>query len=170
MAKKNFNKGLEDIFKKDEKENNPETEVLEQEKRPVKEKKHSETLSRKKLRKKSSRKNFTFDLNNLLSEALQSTDEDDKAKSVDETRSKPKKRINKVPLTGINALIRKTIDSDYDSDAQREFKRVTFICDRDKVARLKQIAKSEKTYLKDILIDLIEEYIADFEKSKASQN
>lgn len=170
MAKKNFNKGLEDIFKKDEKEINPDTEVLEQEKHPVKDKKHQESLSRKKLRKKSSRKNFTFDLNNLLSEALQSTDEDDKAKSVEETRSTPKKRMNKVPLSGINALIRKTIDSDYDSDAQREFKRVTFICDRDKVARLKQIAKSEKTYLKDILIDLIEDYIADFEKSKASQN
>jgi hypothetical protein len=170
LAKKNFNKGLEDIFKKDEQEHNLEIEVLEKEDLPVEKTKEEEARGQKKLRKKSSRKNFTFDLNNLLSEALQSTDEDDKPKSNEEVRSTPKKRINKVPLTGINALIRKTIDSDYDSEAQREFKRVTFICDRDKVAKLKQIAKSEKTYLKDILIGLIEEYIDDFEKSKASQN
>ncbi len=170
MAKKNFNKGLEDIFTKDEKERASEVEVIEQKERSLEKEKEQKDHSRKKLKKKSSRKNFTFDLNNLLSDALQSTDEDHKSKHTDESRSTPKKRINKVPLTGINALIRKTIDSDYDSETQREFKRVTFICDRDKVARLKKIAKTEKTYLKDILIGLIEEYIQDFEKSKASQN
>lgn len=171
MAKKNFNKGLEDIFKKNEEEIAAETEVLEQEKLPKQSKSAKEDGARKKLKRKSSRKNFTFDLNNLLSEALQSTDEDDKAKPAEDSKPTPKKKINKVPLTGINALIRKTIDSDYDSEVQREFKRVTFICDRDKVAKLKKIAKSEKTYLKDILIGLIEEYIQDFEKTnKASDN
>lgn len=161
MAKKSFNKGLEDIFEKS-KDQSESTQTLE-----VVEEPGSKSVKETRKKRKTSRKNFTYDLSNLLSDALTDKPADEELSSSDASeRETPKKRIKKVPLSGINALIRRTVDFDQEGDVQREFKRVTFICDRDQVAKLKKIAKSEKTYLKDIIINLIDEYISEHEQKE----
>ena len=87
----------------------------------------------------------------------------EKEDSYNNKRLLPKKRIKKVPLTGINALIRRTLDYDGNANYGTSAKRVTFMCDKEKIVRLKKIAKIEKTYLKDILNELIDKYINGFE-------
>lgn len=167
MAKKNFNAGLEDIFKNPT--DSSEGDTLVQSKKSVSSERSTSsggaTAEAAQSKKKSYRKNFTYDLSNLLNDAFTESKEvgDNIAKETRESEKSPKKRIKKVPLTGINALIRRTLDSDYDGGENRNYKRVTFICDRDKIAKLKKIAKAEKVYLKDILSDLIDKYIKNFD-------
>ncbi len=173
MAKKNFNEGLEDIFKNPS--NKSAGDVLVRSKKVTNGSDESSSVSgaaaeTSQGKKKSYKKNFTYDLSNLLDDAFQESKEANESfvKESQETNKGPKKRIKKVPLTGINALIRRTLDTDYEQIDNRNFKRITFICDRDKITKLKKIAKTEKMYLKDILSDLIDQYIKDFNADKTN--
>lgn len=162
MAKKNFNKGLEDIFINPDGETN--TSVLDEAQEDQAHSSEPEsTHSKTKKKKKSYRKNFTYDLNSLLDDAMAETRDMELSEDRESKKThSPKRHIKKVPLTGINALIRRTVDIDYEEERRRETKRVTFICEREKINQLKKIAKNEKTYLKDILIGLIDQYLKNY--------
>ena len=43
-------------------------------------------------------------------------------------------------------------------------KRVTFVFDKEKLAKLKEIAKMEKAYLKDIIGDVVSSFIEKYEE------
>jgi len=168
VSKKKFTDGLESLFgmahEDDLQESSPllvdtREEVIVD--KPVRKKKSS---------KKKSGKSFTSDLDSLFTAAI-SDALDKKTKKpeavAEESASKPSalKRARRKPLTGIDALIRQTIAGsriDYDEGTAK--KRVTFIYDKNKLARLKAIAKVEKAYLKDIIGKVVSEFIDDYEK------
>ena len=45
-------------------------------------------------------------------------------------------------------------------------KRVTFVFDKEKLAKLKEIARTEKAYLKDIIGDVVSRFIEKYEKEQ----
>lgn len=161
MAKKNFIDGLDSLFGD---EQNDEIVVVAEDT-----KEQSDT----KRKKKSSSKNFTADLDTLLQEALQESVERHKAKKKREVSvaKSPKKRGRiKSTLSGLDALIRQTVNTsemEVTQDASLpKKKRVTFSFDREKVEKLKSIARLEKSYIKDIVNAIVTEYIEQYEEEK----
>ncbi|MGK0390043.1 MAG: hypothetical protein ACI94Y_002793 [Maribacter sp.] len=169
MAKKNFIDGLDSIFG----DGNDSEELSISTKENKADKK---TPSRK---QKSSGKDFTADLDSLLQEALQeSVAQHAKKKRKKLPVAKSQRQIQqggriKRTLSGLDALIRQTVTSseveitEHDSDSSLpKKKRVTFSFDREKVDKLKSIARLEKSYIKDIVNGIVSEYIDEYEKSK----
>lgn len=155
MSKKKFKDGLESLFggpaiaEPSLPENSP---LLEQtEKKKSKPKK---ALKVKAKRSKSG-KNFTSDLDTLfetvledsLREAKVSTKQNDRKVNVD----------NRPPVVGLDALIQRTSDHDYDYTTTK--KRVTFIFEKKKLDKLKRIAKLQNAYLKDIIGNIVTTHI-----------
>ena len=78
-------------------------------------------------------------------------------KAVEDTAEKPKD----ARLAGIDLLIKGTLE-----DSKRiveqvapQKKRVTFIIDKEKLSKIKSIAKSEKAYIKDVFDQIVSEYL-----------
>ena len=116
--------------------------------------------------KRSSSKNFTADLDSLLSEALSdSFDTIDEPEKIKQSSHKTKKQRKSITLFGLDALIRKTVDytnANFEEEDINQTKRLTISVNKRKLKKLKEIAKKEKVYLKDILGKLISEYVSKF--------
>lgn len=156
MSKKKFKAGLENLFHEAEEALHVETVALVDMAHPV-----AQKVSRIKARGTS--KDFTSDLDSLLEEALQ--DSLDAVASSSPAREAPATSSVRKPLSGIDALIRKTIEikfTDDDSETSTT-KRVTFTVDKSKLEKLKYIARTERAYLKDILSRMISQYIQEYE-------
>ncbi len=110
-------------------------------------KKKREVAATKKAPKKSTRKSFSTNLDILFEEP----------KAVEDTATKPKD----ARLAGIDLLIKGTLKGSKRIVQQvaPEKKRVTFIIDKEKLAKIKSIAKSEKAYIKDIFDRVVSEYL-----------
>ncbi len=133
-----------------------------------------------KTKRSSSRKNFTTDLDSLLQEALQETfDEqveirkEQKKKGVTaKVKAFHKQTAKKRPLTGLDQLIRRTIESSEMNIAEEKpnsgKKRLVVTFEKEKVDKLKKIARMEKAYLKEILGDLVSNFIKEYESKKGS--
>ncbi len=118
----------------------------------------------KKKRKNSSSKNFTDSFNALFEEAFEET-VDEKIKELKHGSQASSKPINSTTNTGIDQLIKSTIEtSRVEINEVQNKKRVTFVFDRDKLDKLKQIARLEKTYLKDIINDVVASFIQEYEQ------
>lgn len=160
MSKKKFTDGLESIFGHSEggtlKERSP---LL------VKTKKKERKAKNKEGKKRSS-KDFTSDLDSLFEDALKDTLEEKAEKLVkNKTKVSPARKPRPKAVFGLDALIRRTSDQPLIQEEQSKKKRVTFIFDKEKLVKLKKIAKSEKAYLKDIIGDVMAEYIDEYEKA-----
>ena len=160
MSKKKFKAGLESLF--------GDTGIDDQLPgiRPllVEEAAAKESLDRPRNRrsKKRSSKNFTSDLEGLFHSALDKEYKETVQKSpmASGRDTKVKKRRQR-PVIGIDALIRKTsMDNREDFESSTPLKkRVTFTLEKKKVEQLKSIARSKKAYLKDIVDDIISDYL-----------
>lgn len=180
MSKKKFKKGLESVFHPDpqEEKRGKGTDFLTNPFNPE----QRNTDSEEKPRKSSSRKNFTTDLDSLLQEALQeSFDEQvEIRKQQRQSANGPsikafhKQSAIKRPLTGLDQLIRRTIESsDMNIDEEKPTsgkKRLVVTFEKEKVDKLKKIARLEKAYLKEILSDLVANFINEYESKKGSIN
>ena len=170
MSKKKFTDGLESLFGMAHEDDLQESSPLLVDTRE--EVKVDKQVKKKSRTKKKSGKSFTSDLDSLFTAAITDALEKKTKKPEEENKevastSKPSalKRARRKTLTGIDALIRQTIAGsrvDYDEGTAK--KRVTFIYDKNKLARLKAIAKVEKSYLKDIIGKVVSEFIDDYEK------
>lgn len=169
MSKKRFTDGLESVFGSDHDETFDRGLLVDE---PIE--KQQKPAPRR--RKSSSRKNFTTDLDSLFDNTLTEVVEEKMGGNTQpknlEGKSKvsSRTRANRKPLSGLDALIRQTIDSasiEYDPKAK---KRVTFVCDRDNLEKLKRIARKEKSYLKDILGEIVDGYIKAYENDKDDSN
>ena len=125
-------------------------------------------------RKSKSRKNFTTDLNSLFEDALKETilEKAQQAEKGLETKTKsaPHKTRARKPLSGLDALIRRTVESgtiEIDPNAK---KRVTIVFEKQKIEKLKKIARIEKAYLKDIMNNIVSEYLEKYEKERNSSD
>lgn len=115
-----------------------------------------------------SHKNFLSDLDSLLQEALQDSFDDlnrggasaisfGKSKTASATPSSDSRMYS-----GIDSLIRQTVDIGAIEQDELGKKRISFSVDRTKLDKLKTIARLEKAYLKDVLSKLIDEHIQNY--------
>ncbi|MFK7980570.1 MAG: hypothetical protein AB8G86_11350 [Saprospiraceae bacterium] len=158
MSKKKFKAGLESLFSDtgaDDQLPGIRPLLVEEEAR--------ESLDTRRTRpKKRSSKNFTSDLEGLFHNALDKEYKEPVRKSSLASRrdTKIKKRSDR-PVIGIDALIRRTSTENREEikSSSPLKKRITFSLEKKKIEKLKDIAKSKKAYLKDIVDDIISQYL-----------
>jgi hypothetical protein len=116
-------------------------------------------------------KNFTSDLDSLFSEAFTDAVEEKVEKlrrsSGIEDPFEDNRRAYKQPLSGLDALIRSTIDTSLAGFDHAAVKRLTIFFENYKVDKLKSIAKSERSFVKDLVNGVLTEYINNYEKQQA---
>lgn len=167
MSKKRFTEGLESIFGNTSDEDFGSGGLL-----AVEEPKEQKAIAKKPVRKSKSRKNFTTDLDSLFEDVLKETiieQTQKREKGLDnKTKSTQNKTRKRKPLSGLDALIRRTVESstiEIDSNLK---KRVTFVFEKQKIDKLKKIARIEKAYLKDILNEIVSEYLDTYEEKRGN--
>jgi hypothetical protein len=155
MSKKKFSEGLDDLFS-----NEPAVEsqwAYATTDAPVRE-------------RRASNKNFMDDLDELFSQAMDERfDQPDPEPPTASTSSTKSKSLaaQRAPLSGLDALIRQTIDvQEINFDEASGKKRLTVAIDKTKLLQLKNIARIENSYLKDIMIQLIDEYLQEYQAKK----
>ncbi|MEY3052065.1 MAG: hypothetical protein RLY31_1850 [Bacteroidota bacterium] len=70
------------------------------------------------------------------------------------------------PGGGLDVLIRRTVEMGAVEEDASGTKRLTVSFDKEKLNKLKIIARLEKAYLKDILGEIIDEYISRYEEQQ----
>ena len=163
MSKKKFTAGLESIF------GDQPTDVDQQGNFllfPV-DKELEEKRKEFEGEKGTSNKNFATDIDSFLKEAFEEAFEEVQENSKSQKSSS--KKSNK-PLSGLDALIRSTIEPGPIEFERGKAKRVSFTFDSDKLEKLKVIAQEEKAYLKDIIRSIVEEYVDNYEKKRGKFN
>ena len=117
----------------------------------------------KKTRKRASSKNFTSDLESLFLD----TPSNDIPEQIEQTsvskRTKGIKRRTEKPVVGLDALIRRTIEENKEGlpTVASIRKRITITMEKKKLEQLKEIAKEKKTYLRNIIDELVSEFLKD---------
>lgn len=112
-------------------------------------------------------KNFASDLESFLEEAFEESFEEHF-----QNESKPPqiesqiKKHNRRPMSGLDGLIRSTVEPSSIELHELPTRRVTLVFDKRKLDKLKTIARLERTYLKDIIDDIVEEYLDSYETDK----
>lgn len=157
MSKKKFSDGLDDLFR----DTQDGQGAL-----------FSETPAPSPARK-NVHKNFISDLDSLLQEALEESLERYDANQPDTTTPSAKTKTTGVTpaahtrYNGLDALIRQTIDvQEINMDEHTGKKRLTVSVDKSKLEKLKAIARLENSYLKDLLVTLIDGYIEEYTQQK----
>lgn len=124
-------------------------------------------------RKPSSHKSFMNDLDSLLQDALDESLERFEATPPDSVSASSKTKASgsntlRAPMhSGLDTLLRQTIDvQEIVTDENTGKKRLTVAVDRPKLEKLKAIARLENSYLKDLLVSLIDEYIEEYTQEK----
>jgi hypothetical protein len=155
LSKKKFIEGLESIFGEAAEDTLQDSSPLLSSSAPPK-------VKNKSARKRTSAKNFSDDLRNYLEGAFEESLEHQL-----EERAKQKKLRDKVsvkkrpkrPRGGLDSLIRSTIDRNTIRVDSSKSKRVTLVFDPSKLEKLKAIARNKKSYLKDIIDEIVAEYL-----------
>lgn len=159
MSKKKFSEGLDDLFS--------DTHAG-----------HSDlfggdAVATRPQERKAVHKNFMSDLDSLLQEALEESLEKYESNQPFSTTAGNKSKSGgtasgyRSPVSGLDALIRQTIDvQEITTDEISGKKRVTVAVDKTKLEKLKTIARLENAYMKDLLVKLIDGYIDDYTRKK----
>lgn len=113
--------------------------------------------------KSSSKKNFSSSLESLFQEAITEAVQEKAEQVADGEIIKKDKRRTK-PVFGLDSLIRQTVEQ---SEIKAEKKRVSFTFETEKIDKLRQIAKLEKARIRDIVNELITDYIQQHETNGA---
>lgn len=162
MSKKKFKAGLESLFGDTGGDDQlPGIRPLLVDEKQVESK---TTTTRTKRPKRRSSKNFTSNLEDLFHDALDKEYKEKVGKNPLPKRDTLVKKRTERPIIGIDALIRSTISSEDRSAFNINTplkKRVTFTLEKKKIEQLKSIAKSKKAYLKDIVDEIISQYLND---------
>lgn len=172
MSKKKFTDGLESVFSVNDHRDvaGRGTSFLGEAFSPEAKKEEQQHEARK----SPARKTFTTDLDSLLEEALQeSFREQTRQPAAAETKAQVfhQQTHRRRPLSGLDMLIRRTVEAgaiEIDNDETTGIKRLTVNFDREKLEKLKRIARMEKAYLKDILGDIVGDYIRKYESKRGA--
>lgn len=154
MSKKKFIDGLESVF------NQSEDELVEH--YDVQEEAVIEETIVATVKPKRSGKNFTTDIGNAMQDSFVKEAENylnpEEQITISDVSKKPLRR----PLSGLDALLRRTIEnSDLDNETKR---RVVLILESGKLEKLKEIAKTESLVLREIIEKSVNFFIEDYER------
>lgn len=114
-------------------------------------------------------KNFFADLESLMEEAMH---EGEGQETLREAPPSHKSKSDQTQMQagfagGLDMLIRQTISLEEQTIQSAEDKRrITVIIDRQKAERLKQIARTQNAFMKDLIARMIESYIESFQERK----
>ena len=119
-------------------------------------------------------KNFTSDLDSLFQEAFTEAVEEkmDKLKresGLQDPFAADERAYNK-PLSGLDALIRQTVDASLASLDHAAVKRLTIMFENQKIEKLKNIAKQERSFVKDLVSGVLSEFIENYERKLLSRS
>lgn len=158
MSKKKFTEGMESLFN---------DEPLEREEQQSVSRVRKTATSVEEEKRSSSGKNFTDDLQSFLQTAFEESYERQTEKRKKEDYSADIKKRRSKPMSGLDALIRATVEPSSRVDAKsKAVRRMTVAFDEDKLTKLKRIARLEKAYLRDIIDRIVAEYIEEYESEK----
>ena len=107
-------------------------------------------------------KSFTSDLDSLFDIAVEAQQQQREQRTTPSATPQPKtvgKMRERKTLSGLDALIRQTAEVDESGFVQKKTKRVTFAYSRIKLDKLKRIARNRRLYLKDIMAEIVNEYL-----------
>jgi len=169
MSKKRFTEGLESIFGEAAEDTLQESSpLLSRTAKREGNKKQDEEGGRR-----SSAKDFSSDLQAFLESAFEDSVEEQlelrKQKRIPISGSVQVKKRHRKPLSGLDALIRSTVEPDSIHLGQKSSKRITLTFDPEKLEKLKAIARKERTYLRDIIDGIVAEYIDEYEGKKGDR-
>lgn len=161
MAKKRFTVGLESLFEDPNEDKTAGKDLL---LFPVEKTKKNKPA--KKI-KKTHNKTFTADLQSFLKEAFEDSFEEQTSSQQDDfQQEKGTKKRRRKPLSGLDSLIRKTVEPKSMDLLEKPTRRLTLSFDHQKLEKLKSIARLEKTYLKNIIDEIVGEFIEEYEQKK----
>ncbi len=121
------------------------------------------------------RKTFTTDLDSLLEEALHDAFPEPKSANAEagsyadsKAQSFHQQVHRRRPMSGLDYLIRRTVEAGaaVEIDEKGRTRRLTVTFDREKLDKLKEIARTEKAYIKDILGEIVAEYIKKYDSQR----
>lgn len=148
MSKKKFKAGFDDLFNEALQENTSAKE------------------SEKVVKHRSSSKSFAANLESLFEDTIKESTAE-KAEAIKEGKKRTSSSKRTKPVFGLDALIRETVETStiQTTKTAKGLKRVTITFDPKKLEKLKSIARVEKAYLKDIVNEVVSDYIAKYEIS-----
>ncbi len=104
-------------------------------------------------------KNFASDLQSFLEDAFEETLTEQLAETPKNKQSKLKKG-RRPSRGGLDMLIRSTVSmEDTNVKSGKPTRRVTVLIEQDKMEKLRTIAQTEKTIVKDVIASIVEEYL-----------
>jgi len=115
--------------------------------------------------KRSSGKKFSDDLHVFLQEAFEDSFERFSDPNYQREDHGPRKRSLK-PMAGLDAILRSTVDSSSFRMGSGGTRRLTLVFDETKLSKLKSIARLERSMLKDIIDEIVENFIKEYEIKK----
>lgn len=120
--------------------------------------------------RKHGHKNFFADLESLMEEAMR---DGEAQREADEKQASYKSKSEKAQAGlagGLDMLIRQTISfEERNAAASDDKRRITVLVDRQKAERLKQIARTQNAFMKDLIARMIESYIESFQERQSDK-
>jgi hypothetical protein len=109
-------------------------------------------------------KDFSANLGSAMQDAFVTSEDAFLTQEENINLSEISKKASRKPLTGLDALLRRTIDSsELDNETKR---RVVLIIESGKFEKLKEIAKEESLFLKDIIERSVSFFLDDYDRRK----
>jgi hypothetical protein len=166
MSKKRFSSGLDSLF---DESNDPQPAAAVAAAPPSVSDLEAEV--KKVVMRKTSGKNFTSDLDSLFQEAFTEVVEEKVEKlrrdaGVNDPFEEANRTTTRKPLSGLDALIRQTVDTSLAGFEHAAVKRLTIMFENQKIERLKTIAKQERSFVKDLVSTVLTEFIESYERKK----
>lgn len=167
MSRKSFTGGLESLFSAPHRDRGEGDTLVRPKGRTAARKAPPEPVETEaeNTRKPGHHKTFTLDLDAFLQDVLNDSirEELDRTQPSGEAASPPPD----MPPGGIDALIRSTLETS-EIEISGKSKRVTFFFDERKLDKLKELARRENVYLREIVSRIVAEYVSRIEReSKA---
>lgn len=152
--KKKFSDGLESMFQRTLFEDNPQDN-------PMLFSKDSPADRSKAAHGKSFMDSLEMFLEETIQESIESKSEEMKDKGIESIKVAPgRSSRSKKPVIGLDLLIRSTMDGAEMSEPDK--KRITFTFEKDKVEKLRQIADQERSRIRDIVDELVTNFIQNY--------
>jgi hypothetical protein len=157
VSKKRFTEGMESLFGPTDEQESDKSWFGAQE--AGKQDAHEQNNKRS-----NSGKNFAEDLQSFLQEAFDDSMErqlEERQRRDEAAPAKPSvKKKQRRPMAGLDALIRSTVDPQPESEEDRSRpKRITLSFDPVKLEKLKSIARNQRSLLRDVIDEIVEDYL-----------